>query len=475
MGLMKNDPLSNGNKTTSLKITPLFGSAKLVLEETPKAVTPFGGLISFVAFLQQIGFARAVDQALPFAVPTSPNAIPLAHTFTAFIIAVVTGASRFAHTDWLRGDRALHAVLGIFRFPGTDTVRNFFLRFTQAHIQAFWRPLWRWLLAMLACPREGFHLDLDSTVFQRSGTQEGAAKGYNPRRPGRNSHHPILAVLAEAQFVLHGWLRSGNSGAARGVVAFLQEALALLPAGLTLRAVRADSGFFEEGLFRFLEEKKLDYIVVAKLTSSLKRRCAGIKDWTSIDEHYAAGEFQAQLQGWSRPRRFVVIREQIREEKAAVGRLLLEVPGYTFRIWVTNQTAAPLEVWREYNGRATMEQRIEELKNDLSADSFCMKEFFCTEAAFLAVLFTYNLLSLYQHMVTPQEAYRQPATLRAQFFIGGALLGQAGKELALKLSAAWGGLAKHKPLLEAVLRWRELTSPKLIHPEDRMAIGGGFI
>jgi len=53
-----------------------------------------------------------------------------------------------------------------------------------------------------------------------------ARKGFNPRRKGRHSRHPLLAVLAEAQFILHGWLRSGNTGAARGVVPFLQEALA---------------------------------------------------------------------------------------------------------------------------------------------------------------------------------------------------------------------------------------------------------
>ena len=108
--------------------TPLFGGAKIVLAETPKAVTPFGGLGSFIAFLQQIGFGAKLAQVLPFAAPTSPNAIPLAHTFTAFFFAVVTGASRFAHTDWLRGDRALHTLLGIARFPGDDTMRVFFLQ-----------------------------------------------------------------------------------------------------------------------------------------------------------------------------------------------------------------------------------------------------------------------------------------------------------------------------------------------------------
>ena len=105
----------------------------------------------------------------------------------------------------------------------------------------------------------------------------------------------------------------------------------------------------------------------------------------------------------------------------------------------------------------------------------CLQQFYGTEAAFLAVLFTFNLLSLYQHMTTPQEPYRQPATLRAQVFVAGAILARAGKQLALRLSQAWGGLAKHKPLLEAVLQWPKLTSPKLAHPQNRMAAGGGFV
>ena len=472
---MQNNPIANAHKTTRTDFSALFGSAKLVLDETSKAITPLGGLASFVTFLGQIGYAQQLQQWLPFGAPTSNNAIPLAHTLTAFMVAVVAGARRFAHCQWLRADQVLHALLGLERFPGDDTIRNFFLRFTQAHIEAFWRPLWRWLLRLLACPKAGFSLDLDSTVFSREGSQEGAAKGYNPRRRGRKSHHPLLAVLAEAPFILHGWLRSGNTGAARGVVPFLQEALALLPEGLWIRCVRADSGFFEEALLGFLEERPLAYLVVARMTSTLKRRCAGIKDWRVIDEHYAVGEFTAQLFGWSKARRFVVLRERVREGKDAVGRRLIDLPGYTFRVWVTNRSEGALELWRDYNGRATVEQRIEELKNDLAADGFCLQPFFATESAFLAVLFTFNLLSLYQHQTTPDQPYRQPGTLRTAVFLAGAVLGKMGRDVVLKLSAAWGGLAKHKPLVEAALDWLKCASPKLVPPEDRLAIGGGFI
>ncbi|MGP8199423.1 MAG: transposase [Limisphaerales bacterium] len=262
-----------------------------------KAISPFGGLASFISFLGQIGFARQVQQHLPFAEATSNNAIPLAHSLTAFLMSVVVGAQRFAHSEWLRADRVLHAMLGMGRFPSDDTIRNFFLRFTQAQVETFWRPLWRWLLRLLACPKTGFALDLDSTVFCREGQQEGVRKGFNPRRQGRSSHHPLLAALAEAPFILHGWLRSGNTGAARGVVPFLQEALALLPEGAWIRTVRADSGFFDGTFLDFLEERGLLYVVVARLTSTLKRKCAGIKEWTPIDEHHDAGEFTLKLLG----------------------------------------------------------------------------------------------------------------------------------------------------------------------------------
>ena len=472
---MLKQPGPTPHKTTRTEITSLFGDAKLVLDETPKAVSPFGGLASFISFLGQIGFAAEVQRRMPFPEPASNNAIPLAHCLTAFLMSVVVGGQRFAHSSWLRADHVLHSMLGLERFPGDDTIRKFFLRFSQTHIESFWRPLWRWLLRLVACPKAGFSLDLDSTVFCREGKQEGARKGFNPRRKGRPSHHPLLAVLAEAPFILHGWLRSGNTGAARGVVPFLQEALALLPEGSWIGTVRADSGFCDGALLDFLEERSLPYVIVARQTLRLKGRCSGVREWTPIDEHHDAGEFRMKLFGWSKERRFVVVREQVREDKPAVGRKLIDMPGYTFRIWVTNRDESAVELWRDYNRRACVEQRIEELKHDLAADGFCLQPFYATESAFLAVLLTFNLLSLYQHQTTPEAPYRQPGTLRVAVFLCGAVLGTAGREVVIKLSAAWGGLGKHKPLVDATLDWLKAASPKLVPPLDRLAVGGGMV
>jgi DNA-directed RNA polymerase subunit N (RpoN/RPB10) len=242
---------------------------------------------------------------------------------------------------------------------------------------------------------------------------------------------------------------------------FLQEALALWGQREKIRLLRADSGFFDDKLLSFLEQRLLPYIIVAKLTPWVKRAAQRVEQWTMLDDDYAVGEFRLQLHGWSVERRFAVIREQVREGRDSVGRKLIEVPGYTFRVFVTSCADAPEEIWRGYNRRADMENRIAELKHDLGADGFCMKQFFATEAAFRAVLLLFNLLAEFQR-AAGLPLYREPATLRTQVLTCGAILGRAGRRLVIHLSESWGGLKTRIPLLDSILNWQIPTSPKLV-------------
>ena len=227
-----------------------------------------------------------------------------------------------------------------------------------------------------------------------------------------------------------------------------------------IRLLRADSGFFDDKLLSFLEQRLLPYIVVAKLTPWVKREAQRVEQWTVLDDNYATGEFRLKLLGWSVERRFAVIRERVREGRDSVGRKLIDVPGYTFRVFVTSLADAPQEIWHDYNQRADMENRIAELKHDLGADGFCMKQFFATEAAFRSVLLLFNLLSEFQR-AAGLRAYREPATLRTQVLTCGAILGRAGRRLVVHLSQSWGGLKTRIPLFDSILNWQIPTSPKL--------------
>ena len=441
------------------KITSLWGEKKVVLGEWPRAVTAFGGLSVFVELLTQIGFREQVRRDLPVHLP-SPNALDPGQTFTALLISVVAGARRFAHTSRVRADRALHALLGMQRFPPDGTIRNLFKRFTQGRVVRRYEPLGAGQRERLPKRAGGYRLDLDSTVFEGYGRQEGVKRGCNPRKPGRGSHPPLLAVLGEAYFILHGWLGSGNTAAGRGVVEFLKEALAKRESREWIRGVRADSGFFAQELLQYLESLGLRYIVVARMTSWLKREAGRVPAGRALDTSYAGGAFPWQRFGWDQERRFVVGREQLQETKRSPGRKLWEVPGYPFRVFVTNLPDPPEAIWRDDNPRACVEQRIEALKSDLGADDFCLREFFATEAMFLSMLLRCNRRGEFQR-ARGLPGYRQPASLRVPVLLCGAILGRAGHPTVLHLSAAWGGLAQRNALFAKLLLYEIPTSRKL--------------
>src|SRR5215469_15181352 len=125
---------------------PLFGGGKIKLCDTLRAVTPFGGLTVLIEFFRRIELAEQLQERRPYQ-PKSPNHYEPGQILVSFMVSVIAGAQRFAHANQLRADRALHALLGMSRFPSDDTILNYFRRFNQAQIEHFWRPLWRWLIS----------------------------------------------------------------------------------------------------------------------------------------------------------------------------------------------------------------------------------------------------------------------------------------------------------------------------------------
>lgn len=427
-----------------------------ILRETDQAVTPFGGLVVLIELLQRMGVMAAVREKLPFTY-RSNNASEPEHILLAFWLAVVAGARRFAHMQMLRPDRALQQLCGVRGFPTDDTVRNFFLRFGQAENAQFFPSLWQWFFRQQ--PTRTCWLDLDSTILQRFGEQDGAVRGHNPTRRSGRSHRPLLAFVSSPVLVLHAWLRAGNAADNRGAVEFLTEAMHSVPPTWTIAGVRADAAFFDQKLLEFLETQQLPYTIVVRRNKPIESHVHRIEQWREVDRDTAVGEFTVQLHTWTKPRRFVVVRLRLADPPEA---RLLAVPGYEFRVFVTNRLEAPEWLWRHYDQRAAIEPRFSELKEDLAADDFCLQKFFPTEAAFLSVLFVFNLLSILQALDPKTPGVQQrPATLRHSLFLCGAVVGRSRRTFSLLLSSAWGGLASRKPLLDKIRAAVFSTSPKL--------------
>src|SRR5713226_3937769 len=180
------------------------------------------------------------------------------------------------HVERLRTDEVVQAILGVQRMPSAMTLTRYFGGLVRSQIEHLSEVLGQFVLGRLRAPALGALLDLDSTVFERYGRQQGSLKGYNPRKHGRPSHHPLLAMLAEAKVVLQAWLRSGNTASARGVKAFLAETLARLPPDFRLYALRADTGFFVTEFLVESERRALPYAIAVRMNPHLRRTVAGI-------------------------------------------------------------------------------------------------------------------------------------------------------------------------------------------------------
>ena len=406
-------------------------ATELSIEYTTKPVSGWGGLVSVFRFFDRLGVREVLREVLPDG-RTSPNQIPVLDIVLGLFVTVLTGGRRFAHAERVRSDEVIRAIVGASRLPSAMTLTRYFGGWVQAQVEHLVEGLWRWQLARLPAQPLGAVLDLDSTVFERYGAQEGSLKGHNPRKHGRPSHHPLLAFLAEAKVVLHAWLRSGNTGSARGVRAFLDQALAYLPPGYRLYAVRADSGFFDASVLRDLEQRPLPYAIAVRLTRPLRNRIVGITSWQEFAPGLEVGELWYETYGWQAPRRIVCIRERIAERPQARGRQLIEVPGYTFHAVVTTLALSAVDVWRFYNSRAECENRIKELKEDFGAGGFCLQSFYGTEAVFRLICCLYNLMAEFRRDILRAPTQRL-LTVRHEVLVVGGILGAQGRTSVLRL------------------------------------------
>lgn len=438
------------DQTVQAKFTAV-GGGEIQIGLTRKPITAWGGVAVFAAFCETVGLRAVLDRVLNGLGRTSPNALPAADHMLSFMVGVLVGASRFLHLERLRVDAPLREMFGIRRFCAPSTYTRFFQGFTCQMREDVFLGLTRWALGLLPERESGYTMDLDSTVLERFGEQEGVLPGYNPRRHGRPTHHPLLAGLAEAKWILHGWLRAGNVATANNVRAFMDECLALMDGLATVKLVRADNGFFDGKFLDYLEGKGLSYLVKARMTKFVKLAVLGVTDWSRVGKGIEVAESCIQLMGWSRERRLVVIRQEVAtKETKALGKKLFEFQGYRFQAIVTSKTVDEMDAttaYRTYNGRGDFENRIKELKSGCGLEGFCMDSFTATECVLRTLCLVHNLVQHFQDRIglrpaaAPKKVGKRHMleTLRHNLFCCAAILGRSGRHKVLRLSSsdAW--------------------------------------
>jgi Transposase DDE domain group 1 len=450
-------PQSEAHQTVRLNLDTKDATTSIRISFTDQRLTAHGGMIVWSHFLQQKRFRHQLRQVLPHA-PTSPNAYDPTDVALGYVGGILCGADKLSRVAWLQSDPAVAEVLGVEAVASQSTLSRFFSVFTQPTCQGL-SGLHREAVYRLPSERAGYTLDLDSwALLHEDGHQEGVAVGYT-RHGLKPCHRPLIAGLAEAKVIANYWLRPGNTACVNGAAEFLRQTVTTLPPHIRIGLVRGDAGFGDASVQDACEALGLKFIFVAKLTQKVQALCRhGEEHWQATE---VAG-LSVQEVELDRPgRRLIVVRQRVAERPQAGGKTLFELAGYRFQALVTNlpRSVDALTVWRHYNGRADLENRIRELGEQFGIKRLCVDKFWGTEAMHHLAIAAYNLCVLLQRRLGQLEKC-ELNTLRWRLFNRAAVWSRAGGKATLKL-AVRGEEARHW--------WREILA-KLTAPPNCHAV-----
>ena len=144
-----------------------------------------------------------------------------------------------------------------------------------------------------------------------------------------------------------------------------------------------DSGFGDANVQDTCQGLGLKFIFVAKLTQKVQSLCHHDEAAWQATEVPGLAVQEVEL---ARPGAPVDRDPPARADRPqAGGKTLLELAGYRFQALVTNLPPSldALAVWRRYNGRADLENRIKELGGQFGIKRLCVDSFWGTEACII--------------------------------------------------------------------------------------------
>jgi len=397
------------------------------------ALTHFGGLFLIQRFCNKLRLRRRLQRILKSA-PRWIDYRPEDMIMT-FLYVLIAGLQRVNKTEILQYNGLFLSLIGLQRFPDQTALRRFLWRMPPAAIREMVRLHDRLRAELFAIPQPRTQLEfhMDSVVLTLYGHQQGARKGYNPRKKGRPSYHPILCFEAHGQEFWHGSLRPGDAASSTGARFMVRRCLEKVPSSIARSRIRflADSGYFGGKLVGDLDQAGCGYIIVASKVKNflLAAHGAGFKPM-----HFGWGvaEFQYKPLKWKKAHRFIVVRRPVDEDPDEADQLtLLQVGRYKYSAYVTNLNLKAENVWRTYHSRANIEKSIRELLYHLALNKIPTQEWTANVAFFQMLLFAYNLVHWFKRLCLPKDYFTATVeTIRSDFLVlPGKLTCRAGRNV----------------------------------------------
>jgi hypothetical protein len=273
-------------------------------------------------------------------------------------------------------------------------------------------------------PQTTIVLDMDSSVSETHGAQEGSA--YNGHF-ACTCYHPLF-VFNQFGDLERCTLRPGNVHSADGWCDVLEPVVARYRHGMKRRYFRGDAAFASPDIYAFLEAEGYKYTIRLPANSVLQENIAWLlnrpvgRPPLEVRRYHASFSYQAG--SWSKPRR-VVAKVEWRP-----GELYPRV-GFI----VTNMTRPAERVVAFYNQRGTAEQWIKEGKNAVTWTRLSCRRFAANAVRLQLHALAYNLANFLRTLALPDEVKQwSMTTLRERLVKIGARIVRHGRSMTFQMA-----------------------------------------
>jgi hypothetical protein len=295
-------------------------------------------------------------------------------------------------------------------------------------------------------PQTTIVLDMDSSVSETHGAQEGAA--YNGHF-GCTCFHPLF-VFNQFGDLERCSLRPGNAHSAAGWRDVLEPVVARYRQKVKRRYFRGDAAYANPAIYEFLEAEGYKYTIRLPANAVLQERIGWLlkrpvgRPPRDVRRYHASFSYQAA--SWRRSRRVVAKVEW------HPGELYPRV-GFI----VTNMTRPPERVTLFYNQRGTAEQWIKEGKNAVTWTRLSCRSMTANAVRLQLHALAYNLANFLRTLTLPEAvSHWSMTTLRDRLVKIGARIVRHGRSVTFQMAEVMVPRALFGQILDAIAALRPL-------------------
>ena len=361
------------------------------------------GLLLIKEFVSKLG----IDNLLGKVFKTNDSALFRYHTdqknLLQMIYMIIAGYFEDDTSDELTNDPVFKSVLEKDTLASQPTLSRFFNRMDEDTLNQLLMigRILRKRVYRIQMP-QAVILDLDSTLLDAYGKQEGRAFNFHYQS---NGYHPLVCYDGMTGDLVKIQLRDGTEYSCTGVVDFLQpildEYLNDYPAIRIL--LRGDSGFATPDLYKQCEENGTSYVIRLKENGILRKKASYLVDEldeitknNKVDYAVAYGEFMYRASSWPYERRVVCKVEKPENQMV-----------YMYTFVVTNMDSSPEYLIKFYCKRGLMENFIKESKSGFDFASVSSHTRMVNANRLQVHALAYNIFNWFRRLVLSANMRKQ--------------------------------------------------------------------